>query len=224
MGGITHRVNTKASEQKSMGDADDTATALACLSATATADLAHTLIVSRQTHLPKRLGPPGPDAEQLEKLFEAAAAAPDHGLLQPWRFILIPDQRRADLAEVFAKALRDRDGAATPEQLEMAREKAYRAPCLMLVVARLAKADPDIRAIERVVSVGAAVQNILLTAHAMGFGSSLTSGQAMTSPHLRALFGLERGEKAVCFINVGTVTRRKSPRIHPVVSSFVTSL
>ncbi|MFN3630113.1 MAG: nitroreductase [Casimicrobiaceae bacterium] len=190
----------------------------------AVSECARALIVSRQTHLPKHLAAPGPDESQLRQLFEAAAAAPDHGLLRPWRFILVPETRRADLAEVFARALQDRDPNATPEQFEMAREKAYRAPCLMLVVARLAKAEPNIRAIERMVSVGAAVQNILLTAHAMGFGSSLTSGQAMTSPHMHALFALERGEKAVCFVNIGTVTRRKTPRVHPEVSSFVSSL
>jgi nitroreductase len=72
------------------------------------------------------------------------------------------------------------------------------------------------------VSMGAAIQNILLGAHAMGFGAGLTSGQAMSSARLRSLCGLTAGELAVCCVNVGTVTRRKaSSRLRPEPSSFV---
>ena len=55
----------------------------------ALADLAATLMQSRQTILPKRLLEPGPDAAQLEQILAAAACAPDHGQLLPWRFVLL---------------------------------------------------------------------------------------------------------------------------------------
>jgi nitroreductase len=51
------------------------------------------------------------------------------------------------------------------------------------------------------VSVGAAIHNMLLSAHSLGIGSGLTSGQAMHSPRIRQLFSLSEGEEAVCFIN-----------------------
>ena len=140
------------------------------------------LIGSRQTVLPRRLVEPGPTTEQLEALLSLAAAAPDHGLLTPWRFILVPAAQRHRLAEVFALALADRDPQATPEQMEQAREKAHRAPLLMLAVACLGPREPDTPMLERMVSMGAAIQNLLLGAHAMGFGAGLTSGQAMGSP------------------------------------------
>lgn len=73
-------------------------------------------IQRRQTVLPKRLAPPGPDAQQCQALLLAAAAAPDHGQLLPWRFIAVPEQARPVLGEVFAQALRERDPAATAEQ------------------------------------------------------------------------------------------------------------
>jgi len=47
--------------------------------------LASHLMASRQTVLPKRLVAPGPDAAELAQLFQAAAAAPDHDLINPWR-------------------------------------------------------------------------------------------------------------------------------------------
>ena len=183
-----------------------------------------TLIQSRQNISPKNLTAPGPSAAQLEQLFEAAAAAPDHGMLHPWRFVIIPREQRGQLAEMFAQALIGRDPQATPEQVERAREKAHRAPLLILVVARLGPAEPDIPALERMVSLGCAIQNMLLSAHAMSFGTGLTGGQAMDSAPMRALFALGQGEQAVCFINIGTVTRRKPPCIRPRPSEFVSTL
>lgn len=185
---------------------------------------AEALIISRQNISPKRLVEPGPRPEEQLRLFRAAAAAPDHGLLTPWRFVIVPQERRSALANTFALALIDRDPGASLEQIEAAREKAYRAPLLMLVVAKLGDCEPAIPALERMVSVGCAVQNMLLTAHSMGYGSSLTSGQAMRSPRMRKLFEMKEGEEAVCFINVGTVSKRKIGRVHPEPSSFISQL
>jgi nitroreductase len=179
------------------------------------AALAQALIASRQSVLPKRLVEPGPDAAQLQRLLLAAAAAPDHGELRPWRFVIVPAARRALLADMFEAALLDRDAQATPVERAAAREKAQRAPLLMLAVAKLGPAQPDMPAVERLVSLGAALQNLLLLAHAMGFGAGLTSGQAMQSARLRALFRLQPGEEAVCFVSVGTVTQRKPMRPRP---------
>ncbi|MDZ7812951.1 MAG: nitroreductase [Ideonella sp.] len=191
---------------------------------TTAATMADALITSRQNISPKRLVEPGPDAAQRLQIFRAAAAAPDHGLIQPWRFVIVPADKRALLAEVFALALVDRDPCATLEQIEAAREKAHRAPLLMLVVARLGDCEPPIPVLERMVSVGAAVQSMLLMAHGQGYGSGLTSGQAMRSPRMRQLFSLAPGEEAVCFLNIGTVSKRKSQRLRPDPASFVSSL
>lgn len=137
---------------------------------------------------------------------------------------MVPADKRGLLAEVFALALVDRDPGATLEQIETAREKAHRSPALMLVVARLGSCEPPIPALERMVSVGAAVQNMLLMAHGQGYGTGLTSGQAMQSPRMRGLFGLEPGEEAICFLNIGTVSKRKAQRLHSQDSWFVSTL
>lgn len=188
------------------------------------ADFAEVLISSRQNISPRRLVEPEPNADQVGHFFRAAAAAPDHGLLTPWRFVIVPGKKRAALGEVFALALIDRDPGATLEQIDAAREKAHRAPFLLLAVARLGPSEPDIPLLERMVSVGAAIQNLLLSAHSLGFGSSLTSGQAMQSKRMRDLFQLKEGEEAVCFVNVGTVSKRKMSRLRPDVTAFVSSL
>ena len=187
--------------------------------------IAQALIGSRQNISPKRLIEPGPSAQQLDALFSLAAAAPDHGLLNPWRFIIVPTEQRRRLAEVFALALIDRDPGATLAQIESAREKAHRAPLLLVAIACLAPREPDTPALERMVSMGAAIQNLLLGAHAMGFGAGLTSGQAMASKRLHSLCGLTDGEAAVCCVNIGTVSKRKSAvRVRPLPAQFVSEL
>ena len=182
------------------------------------------LIRARQTVLPKRLAAPGPDDAQFLAMLEAAAAAPDHGQLLPWRLVLVPDAQRAALGAVFANALAERDAAATPEQRDQAREKAMRGPRLLLLVVDGARGDPEIDLHERLISAGAAVQNVLLVATAQGFGSALTSGKALKSAALRRFFRLTASEHAVCFISIGSVASRRAARTRPAVADYLSTL
>ena len=136
----------------------------------------------------------------------------------------VPDAARAALGEAFAAALAERDAAATAAQLDQAREKAQRAPLLLLVVVRLRDADAEIEPHERIVSAGCAMQNMLLMAHAQGFGASLTSGKALASAPLRRLFALGDDEQALCFVNIGSVRQAKRARVRPPVAAYESAL
>jgi nitroreductase len=188
-------------------------------------ELAQQLIASRRSVLPKRLIEPGPSQAEIERLFVAASAAPDHDQTLPWRLLIIPKHMREALGELFAKALLERDASATDDQLTAAREKALRSPLLMLVCVReaqlLGQAANDIDLNERVLSAGCAVQNILLMATSMGYGSSLTSGQALKSECFRVGLGLSTTEHAICFINIGTTGSEREPRRRPNAEAFV---
>lgn len=186
--------------------------------------LAAELMRARRTVLPKRLGLPGPDAAQQHAMLEAATSAPDHGQLQPWRFVEVPMAARAALGQVFVQALLERDPQATAEQCEQAREKALRSPWLLLLVVNGAGGDPAVDLLERTVSAGCAVQNLLLMATAHGFGSALTSGKALTSDPFRQLFALTGGERALCFVSVGTVLTHKPGRVRPCVAEVLSTL
>ncbi len=185
---------------------------------------AETLLQSRRTTLPKRLCGPGPNGAQRTAILSAAAAAPDHGQLLPWRFIEVPETQRARLATAFADALLARDPQASDDELAQAREKAHRAPWLLLAVCRVRGGDPEVPAHERVLSAGAAIQNMLLLATAMGLGSGLTSGKALSSNALRSLFALHADEDALCFINIGHVREARKPRPRPPVDAYFSQL
>lgn len=194
------------------------------------ANWAEALIHSRRTTLPKRLSGPGPDAGQRLKILSAAAAAPDHDQLLPWRFVEIPTDQRQRLASAFAQALLERDPLADNKALDMAQEKAHRAPWLLLAVWKKSagnslESTDDVPNAERLLSCGAAIQNMLLQATAMGLGTSLTSGKALASTAMRTLFHLGPQEEAVCFINIGHVTESpRRTRVRPAIEAFFSRL
>ncbi len=184
-------------------------------------DMCDALIHTRQHIGPKHLEAPGPDEAELDALFAAAAAAPDHHQLRPWRFLVLGEAARQRLSEVFVEALRQRDPQALPDQLEDARIKAFRGPVLILAIVDLRADDPEVPAFERVFSLGCAVQNLLLAARARGFGSGLSSGRALHVPLMHQAFGLAEGEQPVCFISLGTPQRSRPIRPRPAVAEFV---
>ncbi len=188
------------------------------------AALAAELMDARRTVLPFRLGEPGPDAAQLQAILAAAASAPDHRCLQPWRFITVPVDRREALAEVFVQALLERDPHAEAHDLAKAREKGFRSPFLALIVVDADKGDTEIGLAERLVSAGCAAQNTLLMATAMGYGSALTAGKAIASQALRRFFGLRASEQAVCFLSIGTALAHGTPKLRPQVADYVSVL
>lgn len=172
------------------------------------------LIRMRRHTSPKRLAHPGPSDDQLHTFLCAAAAAPDHGKLMPWRFVLIPKEARDLLAQAFSQALRDMEPSTSPVELKVAREKAYRAPTLLLAIARIGLASERVSRDEIMVSLGCAIQNILLSATDAGFSTSLTSGRTLQSPAIHRLFDLSIEDTPVCFINLGTAPPTIPDRTH----------
>ncbi len=171
------------------------------------------LIGSRHSVAPRRLTAPGPDERQLRQLVEAAASAPDHRGLRPWRLIRIDDLQRPALADLFEAIARDRLPAPDAADLERSRAKAMRAPTLLLAVLRSVPADPEVPSTERAVALGAALMALLLAAHGLGFGAMLTSGRSVRTERFARAFALAADEQAVCFVSIGQARdRRPKPR------------
>jgi nitroreductase len=183
-----------------------------------------TLIHSRQSTSSRFLDDPGPDRAQIETILDAAGAAPDHRRLTPWRLVIVPAEKRSLLAEAFVEALSERDSQATEVQLREARDKAYRGPLLVAVIGRLGPALGNVHPQERLISAGCAIQNMLLTAHAMGFGAGLLTGRSIYSEQFKRFFQLSEGEQLLCFLAVGTVLRGKAAATRPTMNDYTTTL
>lgn len=160
---------------------------------------------TRHSIAPPFLTGPGPDEAMLAEILAAGASAPDHGRLRPWRFIVIRGDARERLGEVFAEALAKRQPDAPAEALEQERGRPLRAPLLIAVVARVDPQHPKIPEFEQILSTGAAVENILLAAHAQGFGAKWLTGANAYDDHVKAALGLAGNDRLAGFVHLGTV-------------------
>jgi nitroreductase len=159
---------------------------------------------------PKTLIDPAPDEGALGLLLECAARAPDHGRLRPWRFIVIRGAARERLGELMAKQLLRKLPAATAETLQRERQKALRAP-LIVVVAAVCNPDARIPAIEQILAAGAAAQNMMLAATALGFGAMWKTGDAAYDGAVKVALGLAAEDAIVGFLYLGTVPADSLP-------------
>ena len=91
-------------------------------------------------------------------------------------------------------------------------------------VCRVRGGDLAIPAAERLLSAGCAIQNMLLLATALGYGSALTSGKALQSRALRRLFSLDVDEEALCFLNFGSVSESRRPKPRPDTGAYFSRL
>jgi len=143
------------------------------------------------------------DDDALALIFESATRAPDHGRLRPWRFIVIKTEARAQFGELLADHLRRTKASVSDEALERERLKAFRAP-LIIAVAAIVTPDGKIPAIEQILSAGAAAQNMLHAALALGFNGVWKTGGAAYDERVKAALGLESKDAIVGFLYMGT--------------------
>jgi nitroreductase len=151
-----------------------------------------------------RLTPPGPSPEELERLLRAAERAPDHGRLKPWRFIVLGEDVRETFAAAAAAAKRARLPAMTEEQLAAERDKYLRSPTIIVAACVFDRANTKVPEIEQVIAVGAAVENLFLAAHALGYGVMWKTGAAAYDNAVKAVLGLQPGDPIVAILHLGT--------------------
>jgi nitroreductase len=168
---------------------------------------------------PAQLADPGPTATQLQTLLSVAARAPDHGRMQPWRFVLIEGEARHRLGEVMARSLKRREPDAPAGKLDAERKKPLRAP-LLVVVAAAIKENPKVPDIEQIVAAGAAAQNMLVAAHALGLGGFWRTGATAYDAEVKRELGLGEQDAIVGFIYLGSVGIAGKPM--PVETAAVT--
>src|SRR5262249_35025366 len=108
-----------------------------------------------------KLGAAPPSKEVVDAILGAAARAPDHGRLKPWRLILIEGDTRQAFGEILAGSLARRNPLAGDQALAREREKAFRAP-LVIVVATRCDRSAKIPIVEQVLAAGCAAHSVML--------------------------------------------------------------
>jgi nitroreductase len=178
------------------------------------------LLMSRRSAV--KLADPGPGPEAVRAALDAAARAPDHGKLRPWRFIMIEGAARAQFGEILADYVRRTDQTATPALFEAEKAKAFRAPLIVAVVAKIDPQHPKIPAVEQLISTGAAAQNLWLAFHAQGYACMWKTGGPAYDPAVKRALGLAADDAIVGFIYVGTLAAAGPETKRPDGQSFAT--
>ena len=177
------------------------------------------LLSTRRSGKPRDLVAPGPDSAQLAQMLEIAARTPDHGKLAPWRFVVVPADRRDALSEIITTAyLAERPQAARLE-IESLDQFAHQAPTLVVVLSS-PKVESHIPLWEQELSAGAACMNLLHAAHALGFAGGWLTGWAAYADSVRDAFGAAP-EKIAGFLFIGTVSKPLEERPRPESDKIV---
>ncbi|HEX4050616.1 MAG TPA: nitroreductase [Steroidobacteraceae bacterium] len=167
--------------------------------------LALETLLSRRSVPALLLGEPGPSPAQIDTALEAAARAPDHGALRPWRFVLIrAAAARARLSELFVRRMLERDAGTPPNKLDKARNMPLTAPLVIAIAAHVQR-EHKVPELEQLLSTGAAVMNLLNAFHAQGYGAIWLTGGNAYDPQIWAELGFGPEERSLGFLYVGTL-------------------
>ena len=177
------------------------------------------LLATRRSGKPRDLVAPGPDSDQLHAMIEIAARTPDHGKLAPWRFVIVPSEKRDRLSEVITTAyLAERPQAARLE-IEALQQFAHQAPALVVVLSS-PRTESYIPLWEQELSAGAAAMNLLHAAHAMGFAAGWLTGWSAYNDAVRDAFGAAP-ERIVGFLFIGSPAKQLEERPRPDLSKII---
>ncbi|HVR49173.1 MAG TPA: nitroreductase [Pseudorhodoferax sp.] len=178
----------------------------------------HALDLLLTRHCPWPLTTPAPSAAELQRVFAAAMCAPDHGQLQPWRFVVIRDAARERLGALFVRAAQARD---PHDDAERFRRKALAAPLLIALVARV-QPSRKVPESEQLLAVGAAAMNMLNALHLLGYGGFWATGPNAYDAAVHAGLGLADPERLLGFLYVGTAQQAaERPPVRPDPAPFV---
>ncbi|WP_113912287.1 nitroreductase family protein [Roseovarius dicentrarchi] len=175
---------------------------------------------TRRSRPAKTLGLPVPTRAQLIPLLTAAARAPDHGKLEPWRFIVLG---RAALDRLSA-AVPTCDAAQGLDDKAIAKaRKQFDDAALAVAVIEIQRPSPKIPAIEQTYSAGAVCLGLLNAALAAGWGANWLSGwPSHDRSFIRDALNLTEAERVAGFIHIGTETDTPPERPRPDIDAITT--
>ncbi|WP_299771735.1 nitroreductase family protein [uncultured Tateyamaria sp.] len=177
-------------------------------------------LLTRRSRPAKTLREPVPDRATLEQLLTAAARTPDHGKLEPWRFIVLGKAAMPRLAETAEK--RGRALGLDPDQITKGRSQ-FDQGHLAVTVIEVTRSVEKIPALEMTYSAGAVCLSLLNAALAAGWGANWLSGWPSHDRGFMAdALHLSDNERIAGFVHIGTETSAPPERPRPDVPAITT--
>lgn len=144
----------------------------------------------------------GPTPAEIEAIVRAAVTVPDHGGLRPWRLVVVEGAGRHAFAEALAAAGREANPLLTDDMAERLRSKAFVAPALIAVVARVDR-SAKVEAWEQVASASCLGYAIALAADRLGLGAIWKSSAYRTGEALRRVLDMGPDDEFLGWVNLG---------------------
>lgn len=160
---------------------------------------------------------PAPSDAEIETMLRAATRVPDHGRLEPWRFILYRGDVRIEIGKKLAALAEKREGPLPEGRRNQELARFSRAPLVIGVVSS-PKENPKIPQWEMFLSGGMAAMNLITAANALGYGTNMITNWYSDNEEGRALLGLAPHERVVGFIHIGSYDGSAPERPRPDVS------
>ena len=165
----------------------------------------------------RKLRPDPVPRDLVERAIEAAGWAPSPHGRQPWRFVVVKrDNTKQALAEAMAGAWRDQlqldgqDASVIQIRLQKSLDRVTNAPVIVVPCLYLDDLDdypdPTRREAERTMaiqSIGAAIQNLLLTVYAEGYDAGWMCGPLFCPDVVRETLGLSKSMIPHAMIPIG---------------------
>ena len=164
-------------------------------------DAALQFLATRRSHPPKMMTGPGPDRDQLAELLTLAARVPDHGKLEPWRFIVLGRQT----LDALAPTLRDAVLAAGQDQAAADKAaSAFASPVIVAVVYSPVD-SAKVPEWEQVLSAGALCLGLVNASLASGWAAAWMTGfAALNQDFAQAHLGIAAHERVAGLVHIGT--------------------
>ncbi len=177
------------------------------------------LLSTRRSGKPRDMVAPGPDTAQITAIVGVAARVPDHGKLNPWRFVVVPQDRRDALADLLVAAYRAERPEAGRLEIEAMQQFAHQAPTLIVVLSTPV-AGSKIPLWEQDLSAGAACMQLLNAATAHGFVGGWLTGWPSYNAQVRDALGGPH-DRIAGFVFIGTPSRPLDERPRPALDSVL---
>lgn len=170
-------------------------------------------LLGRRSASVKAMSGPGPNADEIRTILQAAARVPDHGKTVPFYFVVFDGMAREEAGKIIASI-------APPEKAGDEARRFMRAPVVIGVISRERPAKHP--RWEQIMTAGAVCQNMLLAASSLGYGAQWLSEWYSYDDRFKTALGLDARDSVAGFIHIGTPSEMPLERERPELENILT--
>lgn len=154
---------------------------------------------ARRSHPPKLLKGDPPSRDDLLALLQTAARVPDHGKLEPWRFIVLERETLDRLAPEIAAYVASTGG---DDAAQGKARSAFASPLIVAVVSSPVE-SAKIPEWEQFLSAGNVALSLVNAALASGYGAAWLTGPGAQPEFAQKHLGVKPAERVVALVHIG---------------------